>query len=56
MGAVSLFLVFLPKKNPFLLDFVFFVSPAFAGFLVKILDFHQKEAPFLSRPGEVVVK
>ena len=56
MGAVSLFLVVLPEKDPFLLDFVFFVSPAFAGFLVQNLDFHQKGALFLSRLGEVVVK
>ena len=47
---------FHPKKTPFLLDFVFFVSPAFAGFLVKNLGFHQQGAPFLPRPGEVVVK
>ena len=56
MGAVSLFFVLLPEKDPFLPDFGFFVSPAFAGFLVQKLDFHQKGAPFLSRPGEVVVK
>ena len=56
MGAVSLFLVLSPEKTPFLLDFVFFVSPAFAGFLVRNLGFHQKGAPFLSRPGEVVLK
>ena len=56
MGAGSLFFVFCPKKTPFLLVFLFFVSPVFAGFLVQNLDFHRKRALFLSRPGEVVVK
>ena len=47
MGAGSLFFwYFCPKKTPFLLDFVFVVSPAFAGFLVQNLDFHPKRAPF----------
>ena len=40
------FLCFRPKKPPFLLDFVFFVSPVFAGFLVQNLDFPPKRAPF----------
>ena len=56
MGAGSLFFVLSPDKNPFSLVFVFFVPPAFAGFLVQNLDFHQKGVPFLSPPGEVVLR
>ena len=42
---------FRQEKNPFLLVFVFFVSPAFAGFLVQNLDFHPKKGPFSLPPG-----